>query len=81
MAVQAFGAVFVHPFGLLHHHVHGHVPDTAVGLPVEQVADGREYELKAILQEPFIQAALAFVQAVAVVLVHPSALLHHHVAL
>ncbi len=79
MAVQEFGAVFVQPFGLLHPHVHGHVPLTIVGLPVAQVAVGRMYELKVTLQEPFIQAALALLHAVAVVLVHPLIPEHHQV--
>ena len=80
-AVQAAAAVLVHPFGLLHHHVHGPAPLTIVGTHVAQVAVGVTYALNAILHDPLIQATLAFVQAVAVVLVHPSALLHHHVAL
>jgi hypothetical protein len=71
LAVQEFGAVFVQPFGLLHPHVHGHVPLTIVGLPVAQVAVGRTYELNATLHDPFIQAALALLHDVAVVLVHP----------
>ena len=79
MAVHEFGAVFVQPFGLLHPHVHGHVPLTTVGLPVAQVAVGRTYELNVTLHDPFIQAALALLHAVAVVLVHPSVLLHPHV--
>ena len=78
-AIQAPDAVLVHPFGLLHPHVHGQVPDTAVGVPVAQVAVGRAYELKVTLHEPLIQASLAFEQAVAVVLVHPSILVHPHV--
>ena len=79
LAVQAAAAVEVPPLIPVHHQVHGHVPDTAVGLPVAQVADGREYELKATLHDPLIQAAFAFEQAVAVVLVHPSIPLHPHV--
>ena len=81
LAVQAAAAVLVHQFGLLHPHVHGPVPLIAVGLPVAQVAVGVIYELNAILHDPLIQAAFARVQAVAVVLVQPSALLHPHVAL
>ena len=81
LAIQAAGAVLVQPFGLLHHHVHGHVPLTIVGTPVAQVAVGVVYELKVTLHDPLIQAAFARVQAVAAVLVHPSVLLHHQVAL
>ena len=80
LAVQAVMRVSVPPFTQVHHQVHGHVPDTAVGVPVEQVAVGRAYELKATLHDPLIQAALALKQAVAVVEVHPFDPLHHHVA-
>ena len=79
-AIQAAGAVLVHPFGLLHPHVHGQVPAITVGLPVAQVGAGVGYALKVALHDPLIQAGLALKQAVAVVLTHPSALLHHHVA-
>ncbi len=79
-ALQAFAAVLVPPFGLLHPHVHGQLPMTLVGVPVAQVAVGRVYELNTLLHTPFIQAELALEQVVAVVLVPPSVLLHPHVA-
>ena len=79
-AVQAFAAVLVPPFGLLHHHVHGHVPLMAVGFPRAQVAGaGITYEFEGALHAPFIHAAFILLHAVAVVLVPPSILLHHQV--
>jgi hypothetical protein len=44
----------VQPFGLLHHHVHGHVPLTIVGTPVAQVAVGVVYELKVTLHAQLV---------------------------
>jgi hypothetical protein len=76
LAVQAFADVFVHQFVLLHHHVHGPVPLTAVGLPVAQVAVGVVAELNVALQVPLIHAGFAILQA-AVEPVHDP--LHDHV--
>jgi TctA family transporter len=58
-ALHALAAVLVPPFGLLHHHVHGHIPDTAVGVPDAQVAVGVLRELKVALQAPLIHTAFA----------------------
>ena len=69
--------VSVPPFTQVHHQVHGHVPDTAVGVPVAQVAVGRAYELKATLQ--LASTLLLAVQAFPSVLVPPFGLLHHQV--
>jgi hypothetical protein len=51
LATQAVGAVLVHQFVLLHHHVHGPVPLTAVGVPVAQVGVGVMAELNIALQD------------------------------
>ena len=77
LAVQALAAVLVHPLAPLHHHVHGPVPLTAVGVPVAQVAAGVVAELNILLQTQLIgQAALAILHAA---VDHPSAPIHDHV--
>ena len=58
-AEQAFAAVLVPPFGLLHPHVQGHVPLMAVGLPAAQVGVGAVSELNVGLQAPFINGTHA----------------------
>jgi hypothetical protein len=64
LALQALAAVLVHPLTPLHHHVHGPVPLTAVGVPVAQVGVGVVAELNTLLQTQLIgQAALAILQA------------------
>jgi hypothetical protein len=52
-AIQAFGAVLAQLSVLLHHHVHGPVPLTGVGVPVKQVGVGVVAELIGALQAPF----------------------------
>ena len=79
LAEQAPEAVLVHPFGLLHPHVHGHVPVTSVGSQAAQVGVGVTYELNTGLHVPLIHAALAMLHSIGDVLVHPSVLLHHQV--
>jgi hypothetical protein len=51
LAVQAFDAVLDHQFVLSHHHVHGPVPLTLVGVPEAQVGIGVATELNGALQE------------------------------
>jgi len=76
-AEQAFDAVLVPPFGLLHHHVHGPVQLIAVGFHAIQVAVGVVYESNVGLQVPLIQAIFAFEQ---LALVPPLTLSQFHVA-
>jgi hypothetical protein len=63
LALQAFADVLVHQFVLLHHHVHGPVPLTAVGVPVEQVGVGVVAELNGALHTPLIHVEFSILQA------------------
>ena len=75
-AEHALAAVLVPPFGLVHPHVHGHVPLIPVGLPAAQVGVGVVYESNVGLQAPLIHATFAFEQ---LALVPPLTLSQFHV--